>query len=76
MSNFVHLHLITNMNILKAIIFTCHFFFFGLTVLFFILKFHKKDKLKYIMFSVAIIWIIFGFIDFILELRSVLLMFI
>jgi len=64
------------MNIFKAIIFTIHFFFFGLTVLFFILKFHKKDKLKYIIYTVGIIWIIFGFIDFILELINVLSMFI
>jgi len=64
------------MNIFKAIIFAIHFLFFGLTVLFFILKFHKKDKLKFIMLVVAIIWIIFGFIDFILELSNVLSMFI
>ena len=62
------------MNIFKIIIFTCHFFFFGLTVLFFILKFHKKDKIKFIIFSTGTLWIIFGFIDFILELTSVLSM--
>ena len=64
------------MDIFKAIIFVSHFFFFGLTALFFILKFHKKDKIKFIMFSTGILWIIFGAIDFILELHNILSMFI
>lgn len=63
------------MEIFKAVVFTLHFFFFGLTVLFFLLKFHKKDKIKYIMFAIGFLWIIFGATDFVLELKSVLAMF-
>ena len=59
-------------DILKIVVFILHFLFFGLTVLFFFLKFHKKNKLKYIIFSIAILWIVFGGIDFILELKAIL----
>ena len=62
-------------DIFKVIVFAMHFFFFGLTVLFFLLKFHKKDKLKLVMFFVGALWIIFGIIDFFLELNAVLSMF-
>jgi len=59
-------------DILKVVVFILHFFFFGLTVLFFFLKFHKKNKLKYVIFSIAILWIVFGTIDFLLELKTIL----
>ena len=64
------------MDIFKAVVFALHFFFFGLTVLFFLLKFHKKKKTKPFIIIAGIIWIIFGMTDFILELKSVLSMFI
>lgn len=63
------------MNSFKALVFVLHFFTFGLTALFFLLKFHKKNKLKFIMLAVGILWIAFGLIDFILELKDVLSMF-
>lgn len=63
------------MEIFKAVVFALHFFFFGLTVFFYLLKFHKKDKLKFVIIAAAAIWIIFGTIDFVLEFRSVVLMF-
>ena len=63
------------MDVFKIIVFMSHFFFFGLTVLFFLLKFHKKAKVKYVMFFTGALWIIFGTIDFVLELKSVLSMF-
>jgi len=59
-------------DILKVVVFILHFFFFGLTVLFFFLKFHKKNKLKYVIFSIAVLWIVFGGIDFLLELKAIL----
>ena len=62
-------------DIFKTIVFVSHFFFFGLTVLSFLLKFHKKDKIKFVMFAVGTLWIIFGIIDFILGLKGVLSMF-
>ena|GEM_PF-2025933 len=62
-------------SILKAIVFVCHFFFFVLTAIFFFLKFHKKSKIKFIMFTTGALWIIFGLIDFILGLLNVLSMF-
>jgi len=62
------------MDLFKAIVFVVHFFFFGLTVLFFFLKFHQKDKLKIVMFVVVAVWIVFGMIDFVLELIGVLSM--
>jgi len=62
-------------DVFKVVVFILHFFFFGLTALFFLLKFHKKDKLKFVMFLVGALWIVFGIIDFILELNAVLAMF-
>ena len=62
------------MDIFKIIVFISHFFFFGLTVLLFLLKFHKKEKLKFVFFCVSALWIIFGTIAFVLELLSVILM--
>jgi len=62
-------------DMLKTIVFVPHFFFFGLTALFFFLKFHKKDKIKFIMFSTGILWIIFGIIDFIIGLVNFISMF-
>jgi len=52
-----------------------HFFFFGLTAAFFLLKLHKKGKLKFVTISAAVLWIAFGIIDFILELKNILSMF-
>jgi len=63
-------------NTVKTIIFILHFFFFGLTVLAFVLKLHKKDKAKYAMYAISIVWIIFGSIDFILELINIISMYI
>ena len=62
-------------DLFKIIVFVSHFFFFGLTALFFFLKYHKKKKLKFVIFSSAALWIVFGCIDFILELRNILSMF-
>ena len=68
-----------NNIIIKTIIFICHFFFFGLTVVFFLLKFHKKDgenKAKFIVFlTTGIIWIIFGFTSFFYELHEIIVSF-
>jgi len=63
------------MDIFKAVVFVSHFFFFALTVLLFFLKFHKKDKIKIIMFLTGAIWIIFGLMDFVIGLIGVLYMF-
>lgn len=63
------------MDKFKAFVFVFHFFFFGLTALFFLLKFHKKDKTKIIMILSGVLWIIFGTIDFFLELNNFLSMF-
>lgn len=63
------------MDIFKVIVFILHYFSFALTALFFFLKFHKKDKVKYIMFTTGAMWIIFGTIDFFLELKYVIGMF-
>ncbi len=60
------------MELLKAIVFILHFSFFGLTALFFLLKFHKKGRLKYIMLTAGALWILFGTIDFIIGLKNVL----
>ena len=68
--------IMSEINLFKIVIFATHFFFFGLTALFFILKFHKKGKLKFVMFSTAALWIVFGSMDFVFELKSVLSMFI
>jgi hypothetical protein len=62
-------------DLFKVIVFVVHYFSFLLTVLFYVLKFHKKGKLNIAIFSVAALWIVFGGIDFILELKSVLAMF-
>ena len=59
-------------DLLKVVVFILHFFFFGLSVILFFLKFHKKNKLKYVIFSLAVLWIIFGAIDFILQLREII----
>jgi hypothetical protein len=57
--------------LLKIIVFALHFFFFGLTGVLFLLKFHKKEK-KFVMLTVVILWLVFGTIDFVLELNSVI----
>jgi len=62
-------------DILKIVVFILHYFFFGLTVFLYLLKFHKKSKLKFVLFSIAVLWIIFGGIDFILKLKEILSMF-
>jgi len=62
-------------NTFKATIFVLHFFFFGLTVLLFLLKFHKRDNLKLVMYIIAALWIVFGSTDFILELKDFISMF-
>ena len=66
---------VKEINVFKIIIFISHFFFFGLTAVFFLLKFHKKVRLKFVMFSAGALWILFGIIDFFLELKSILSMF-
>ncbi|MFA6730565.1 MAG: hypothetical protein WC152_00935 [Candidatus Izemoplasmatales bacterium] len=65
----------SKIELFKVIIFASHFFFFGLAALFFLLKLHKKDKLKIVMFLAVALWIVFGSIDFLLELKSVLSIF-
>jgi hypothetical protein len=60
------------MDSIKVIVFVLHFFFFGLTVVFFLLKFHKKEKIKFAMLVMGILWIVFGIIDFVLGLNSVI----
>ena len=69
-------------NIVKTVIFICHFFFFGLTAIFFLLNFHKRDKkdktnkAKFIVFiTTGIIWIIFGFTSFFYELHEIIVSF-
>jgi len=62
-------------DLFKAMVFALHFFFFGLTVLLFLLKFHQKGNLKFALFSTGALWIVFGCIDFVLELKVVLSMF-
>jgi len=52
------------MNSFEAIVFFLHYFIFLLAVIFFLLKFHKKEKLKYIFYISAALWILFGTIDF------------
>ena len=64
------------MDIFKIVVFVLHFFFFGLTALFFLLKFHKKGKMKLVLFAVGALWVVFGTIDFVLELKSILAMFV
>jgi len=56
------------MNSLEAVIFALHYVLFFIAVVFFLLKFHKKPKAKFILYFVAALWIIFGFIDFLLGL--------
>ena len=63
------------MDMFKAIVFILHFSFFGLTALFFFLKFHKKARMKPLIFAVGALWILFGLIDFCLELRGIMAMF-
>jgi energy-coupling factor transporter transmembrane protein EcfT len=55
---------------LKAVVFVLHFFFFGLTVLFFLLKFHKRGKIRFVMLPIGILWVVFGLIDFFLGLNN------
>jgi len=62
----------TTHELFKVIVFASHFSFFAITVLLFLLKFHKKDKLKFVMFAITALWIAFGTIDFVLELTGVL----
>jgi len=52
------------MNEFEAVVFFLHYFIFLMAVLFFLFKFHKKEKLKYIFYGTAALWIIFGTIDF------------
>jgi hypothetical protein len=59
-------------DLFKVIVFAAHFSFFALAGLFFLLKFHKKGKLKIVLFSATALWILFGTIAFILELIEVL----
>ena len=65
----------TEMDVFKIVVFVLHFFFFGLTALLFLLKFHKKGKRRFVIYSAGILWIIFGSIAFVLELKSILPMF-
>jgi hypothetical protein len=60
------------MDSFKIIIFVLHFFFFGLTGVFFLLKIRGKDNIKPVMVVTGVLWIVFGFIDFILELSNVI----
>ncbi len=64
--------MVSDMDLFKAVVFILHFSFFGVTTVFFLFKFHKKDKLKPVMLATAIPWIIFGSIDFFLGLKAVL----
>lgn len=63
------------MEIFEAAVFALHFFFFGITALFFFLKFHKKAKLKPVFFSAMAVWILLGTTDFVLGLIDVISMF-
>jgi hypothetical protein len=62
-------------DLFKVMVFVAHYLSFLVAALFYLLKFHKKDKLKIALFSVAALWIVFGSIDFILEFKNVLAMF-
>jgi hypothetical protein len=64
------------MDSIKAIVFVLHFFFFGLTGGFFLLKFHKKKKIKFAMLATGILWVVFGTIDFVFGLNSLISMFV
>jgi len=56
------------MSGIEAIVFVIHYFVFFLAAVFFFLKFHKKENLKYALYIAIAIWILFGFIDFFLAL--------
>ena len=58
--------------VFRIIVFVSHYFFFGLAALFYLLKFHNKERLKFVIFSAAALWIIFSVIDFIFELKGIL----
>jgi len=64
------------MDIFNAVIFILHYFFFGMTALFFLLKFHKKNKIKYVLLIVVgSLWIILGIIDFLIGLNRTIFIF-
>ena len=50
----------------EALVFVSHYFFFFLTALFFFLKFQKRKKV--VFYATLVLWIIFGFLGFFLEL--------
>jgi len=52
------------MNCFEATVFFLHYFIFLLAAICFLLKFHKKDKLKYVLYTFIVFWILFGTIDF------------
>ncbi|MCL2053733.1 MAG: hypothetical protein FWG90_04715 [Oscillospiraceae bacterium] len=54
------------MNSFEAIIFILHYSIFALTVVLFLLKFHKKPKMKYVLYLSAVLWLMFGTTDFIM----------
>jgi len=56
------------MNVIEAIIFVIHYFVFFLAICFFCLKFHKKENMKILFYAVVIIWLLVGFIDFLMAL--------
>ena len=56
------------MSVLEAMVFILHYFIFFLAVVFFLLKFHQKEKTKLLFYCAVGAWILFGFIDFFLAL--------
>lgn len=56
------------MNSFDAIVFILHYLIFVIALIMFLLKFHKKPKLKYVLYTTALLWIVFGTIDFFINL--------
>ena len=56
------------MSSFDAIVFILHYGIFALAAIFFFLGFHKRPKLKIVLYLTAALWIIFGIIDFFIGL--------
>ena len=57
----------------KSVVFALHFFFFGVAVVLFFLKFHQSKNKKVFLYAAGALWITFGTIDFIIGVKEDLL---